>query len=454
MRTLRGGFVVQNIHPQARLIQFYPPKNSTVLTSKGPVEVRAVGHYAFEKIYSVVDSQGLVVRSMHDWLSKLNKEIGLSRSEGTVEQYGKALTYLCRWIEAKPPYSKLGVEQNIAHLTREDLVRWLRFMNETGAKSRKTLRLRETAVKEFLLWLSTQEGGNRRSQLESPYGRPGTLKGIIKASSPKSPKFLPASVIISVLKGFKNECERCMFHFQYDAGLRISELIALKMRDIPPLSPFSEAHEFIPLCVSGVKGRAGGLKERITLVSRAVLKRLKRYHSSREYRLAPGWNIDDGNKPAFLTVNGLPWTMRNASKQFKSAIRRSAAGESFCTHWMRHGTAFSVLRSDMGKDYQDKMLIVMRMLGHNDVRTSQIYTQVSPAMLSELTPTGTALSRLSEAEEIRAQTYLAPLKHAEKRGHHAYIGSGRPSSLPASSDSDISSCSITLGVRSVKGGTG
>lgn len=412
---------VQASHSTARLIQILPPKEPITVHSKNEsLELRAAVHNNFEKIYSVVDSHGVIVRSMHEWLSKLNLQTNISISRGTVEQYGKALTYLCRWIEARPPYSKLDIEQNIANLTREDLLRWIRYMKAAGAKSRKTLRQREAAVKEFLLWLSTTEGAQRRSQLDSPYGRDGMLKGIVKGSTPKSPKFIPTNLIVDVLNGLKNECERCLFHFQYDTGLRISELINLRASELPELSSFSEAHEFIPLYIRGVKGSAGDIKERITLVSRAVLKRVKRYHASKEYRLAHGWDIDGANKPAFLTVNAFQWSLRNASKQFKNAIRRAGVNESFCTHWMRHGTAFSVLRSEMGKDYQDKILIIMSMLGHNDIKTSQIYTQVSPAMLTELTKAGSVHNRLDEAEQIRARTYLAPLRHMEKRGHRAY----------------------------------
>lgn len=418
---LLGCLSVQAHNSTARLIQIFPPKEPiTVHSMNESLELRAAVNNNLEKIYSVVDSYGVIVRSMHEWLSKLNLQTNISISRGTVEQYGKALTYLCRWIETRPPYSRLDIEQNIANLTRDDLLSWIRYMKAAGAKSRKTLRQRETAVKEFLLWLTTKEGAQRRSQMDSPYGRDGMLKGIVKGSTPKSPKFIPTNLIVDVLNGLKNECERCLFHCQYDTGLRISELINLRASDVPELSSFSENHEFIPMYVRGVKGSAGDVKERITLISRAVLKRIKRYHASKEYRLAQGWDIDDANKPAFLTVNAFQWSLRNASKQFKNATRRIGANESFSTHWMRHGTAFSVLRSEMGKDYQDKILIIMSMLGHNDIKTSQIYTQLSPAMLTELTKAGAALNRLDEAEEIRARTYLAPLKHLEKRGHRAH----------------------------------
>ena len=132
------------------------------------LELRAAVNNNLEKIYSVVDSYGVIVRSIHEWLSKLNLQTNISISRGTVEQYGKALTYLCRWIEARPPYSKLDIEQNIANLTRDDLLSWIRYMKTAWAKSRKTLRQRETAVKEFLLWLTTKEGAQRRSQMDSP----------------------------------------------------------------------------------------------------------------------------------------------------------------------------------------------------------------------------------------------------------------------------------------------
>jgi site-specific recombinase XerD len=109
--------------------------------------------------------------------------------------------------------------------------------------------------------------------------------------------------------------------------------------------------------------------------------------------------------------------LRNASKQFKTAVRRVGLPEAMKTHWMRHGTAFSVLRSDIGKTYQDRILMLQQMLGHASLKTTEIYTQISPALLEKLTKTGQEINRLYEAEFIRDKTYLGPLKHKENRGH-------------------------------------
>lgn len=292
-------------------------------------------------------------------------------------------------------------------------------MAADGANSAKTLHFREACVKQFLDWLSTKDGGSVRDSVNSPWGRDNTLRQLAPAPNVNSPKFIPVETVINVLQGMHNECERCMFHAQYDMGLRISELVELRVRDIPKSEQYDQAYEFIPICVNGAKGRGGKKKERITLISRAVLNRIKRYHSSLEYKLAPDWSISDPDKPAFLTANQRKWSIRNASKQFKNAVRRTGSVSALKTHWLRHGTAYSVLRSDMGRNYQDKMLMVQQMLGHSNLTTTEIYTQLSPAMLTALTKKGKELNRLGEAEQIRETTFLGPLQHKERRGHRA-----------------------------------
>jgi integrase/recombinase XerD len=232
-----------------------------------------------------------------------------------------------------------------------------------------------------------------------------------------SPKFIAANIIIELLKGFHNECERVMYHAQYDMGLRIGELVDLRISDLPREEHYDPACEFLPVCIRGNKGRAGRVKQRTTVISRAVLNRIKRYHNSLAYKLAENWQLSDKNKPVFLTPNGKAWSVRNASQQFKRSARRQRLDPKICTHWLRHGTAFSILRSDIGKSYEDRMLTVQQLLGHSRLSTTEIYTQISPAMLLSLTERGREINRLTEAEEIRDATFLGSNQHCEKRGH-------------------------------------
>ena len=402
---------------KSSLIKLNPRKTDRRITVLSNGENLELSTNFPEVIYSVVDNIGTIVRSIHRWLNHLSQGLGLSVSLSTIEQYGRIMTYLCRWIEDHPPYPELNLEENIKHLSRRDVISWIHHMRENGAESHSTLHSREACLKEFINWLTTNEGNNVRSPEDSPWGRQGDLRYVVGSPTARSPKFISADLIIAILNEMHNECERCMFHTQYDTGLRISELVDFRLEDLPDENQYDQAAEFIPLYIRGSKGRGGQPKERITLISRAVIKRIKRYHNTIQYKMAPDWDINDPIKPVFLTANQLPWSTRNASKQFKQAVRRSSVSESFKTHWMRHGTAFSVLRSNIGKSYEDRMLTLQKMLGHSHLKTTEIYTQISPALLTKLTKSGNELDRLMEAEDIRLQTFLGQLQHKENRGH-------------------------------------
>lgn len=370
-------------------------------------------------ILSLIDNQGRVIRYAHRWFRYLCGAVGHSITASTAQQYANSIKYFCDWIESTKPYPSLSVDEVLKIVDRQDILSWHDYQASESSCSNSTLHSREAALKEFLTWLTTDEGNRVRVMKNSPWGRSNELDYIAKKGSKKSPKVITKEHVKSLLLSMHNECERCMFHTQYDAGLRISELIALKRSDLPPESIFGNQNlEFIPLYIRGSKGRTTGVKERITLISRACLNRIRKYHSSFDYKFSSEWKINDPNKPVFLTSNGKSWSSRNASKQFKSAVHRSGIGDDFSTHWMRHGTAFSMLQSDMGKDYEDNMLTLQKMLGHSSLSTTEIYTQISPALLTKIGNKGARLNRLHEAEEIRAATYLPPLKHTENRGHH------------------------------------
>jgi len=98
----------------------------------GPVEIMSEGVIVElamgateQPILSVVDANGSVVRIAHAWLRSLRQQVNLSLSPNTPEQYGKTISYLCRWLERNPPYPELTVEENIVLLSRENVRDWL-----------------------------------------------------------------------------------------------------------------------------------------------------------------------------------------------------------------------------------------------------------------------------------------------------------------------------------------
>jgi len=367
-------------------------------------------------VRSIVDKQGNLVKLAHRWFREMSKSIGIAVSEGTLEQYGRSLTYFVRWIEFQKPFSNLSIDECFVVLRRNEIKEWIISMRHSGISS-STIYSRETAIKQFLDWLTTHDGGNLRKRKDSPWGDDDQVGMISKKPNKKSPKVISSEHIVELLSNLHNECERCMFHMQYDVGLRISELVNFKQKDLPNLHLYPSNIEFIPITVTGVKGRAGNTKQRISIISKAVLSRIQRYHSSMTYRFSPDWDINDPEKPVFLTANGLIWSNRNASKQFRQAVNRSNLPHNFVTHWMRHGTAFSILQSDFGKDLYDRMLVVQQMLGHEDLTTTEIYTQIAPSLLINISSNTDVIDRSKQAEYIRDLTFLPPLKHIETRGH-------------------------------------
>ncbi|MFL9983863.1 tyrosine-type recombinase/integrase [Paraburkholderia sediminicola] len=392
------------------------PKTVTVMSEGVSLDMTAARSNG--PFYCVVDSRGAIVTTITSWVQSLVEAAGVSNTLSSAIQYGHTGSYLCRWIEECGPFPHLTVDETILRLSRQNLTEWLNHMRNHDGLEATTVRSREVAIRTLMEWLTTISAGQLRNPENSPYGRDGRLPYITQTPKALSPKFIPAEYVVQILKSMYSECERCMFHTQFDSGLRISEVADLKKSDIPDLALFNPAYEFLPFVVRRSKGRAGNRNEKTTLISRAVLNRIKRYHASIEYKLAPDWDINDPNKPAFLTCNQLKWSLRNASKQFKEAVRRSGVHADVSTHWFRHGTAYSVLRSDTGKSYEEKMLLIQQMLGHRSLKTTEIYTQVPAALLTKLTLAGKEINRLHEAEFIREQTFLGSLQHQEKRGHN------------------------------------
>ncbi len=401
----------------AQFIQIRTVPKTVTIQSKGH-SLDLTAARSSGPVYCILDSRGAIVETVTDWVKSLVEAAGVSNTLSSAVQYGRTASYLCRWIEKSGPFPHLTVDENILRLSRQHLTAWLNHMRKDEGLEPTTVHSREVAIRTLMEWLSTKDAGRLRDPENSPYGRDGMLPYITRTPKALSPKFIPAKYVVQILNSMYNECERCMFHTQFDSGLRISEVANLKRSDIPDLARFDTAHEFLPFVARRSKGRGGNSSEKTTLISRAVLNRIKRYHASIEYKLAPDWNINDPHKPAFLTCNQLKWSTRNASKQFKEAVRRSNVHHDVSTHWFRHGTAYSVLRSDIGKTYEEKMLLIQQMLGHASLKTTEIYTQVPAALLTKLTIKGKEINRLHEAEFIREQTFLGSLQHTEKRGHN------------------------------------
>lgn len=143
-----------------------------------------------------------------------------------------------------------------------------------------------------------------------------------------------------------------MFELMYSSGLRVSEIISIKVNDVNFEAGF-------------LKVFGKGSKERIVPMNSRAAEKIKKYMQMLRNPLL-------GSKDSpylFLTTRGMPMTRQRfwqAIKEFGAAL-----GITLSPHTLRHSFATHML--DGGADLRS----LQKMLGHADITTTQIYTKVS-----------------------------------------------------------------------------
>jgi len=147
--------------------------------------------------------------------------------------------------------------------------------------------------------------------------------------------------------------DRALLEFAYATGVRVSELVALKLQDIL----FEDG-------VARVFGK--GAKERLVPVGRRALGAVALY--AREIRPT----LDRGKTHGFLFLNarGTPLSRVGAWGVIKVTARRAGLAKRVTPHTLRHTFATHLLEG--GADLR----AVQEMLGHADLSTTQLYTHV------------------------------------------------------------------------------
>lgn len=147
----------------------------------------------------------------------------------------------------------------------------------------------------------------------------------------------------------------CMLSVLYSAGLRISELLALKPDDIN-------------VSRSLIRVRQGkGRKDRFTLLSKPLIKKLTEY---REMYKPKVW--------LFERTPGEQFTESIVSKRLKAAAQEAGITKRIYPHLLRHSFATHLI--EQGTDLK----IVKELMGHNSIRTTEIYVHIADTFKSNI----------------------------------------------------------------------
>lgn len=159
-------------------------------------------------------------------------------------------------------------------------------------------------------------------------------------------------LILSSIKNFKH---KLLISLAYGAGLRVGEVVNLKVQD------FDLDNLFIYI-------RQGkGKKDRVSLIPEKLLKKVSEILS-----------LKKGRDYFFISERGGKLTVRTAQKVFKQALRISKIKKNASFHSLRHSFATHLLESGVDVRY------VQEILGHSNIRTTQLYTKVTNLSLRKI----------------------------------------------------------------------
>lgn len=185
-------------------------------------------------------------------------------------------------------------------------------------------------------------------------------KNLSLVKTPKASKKLPVVLsrkeVKDLLDNTENQKHRLLIELLYSTGLRLSECINLKYIDL-------DLNDGI-----GWVRMGKGSKDRIFIISEYFRNDLLEYK---------GKNGSDGRGYIF-SINGRKMTPRSIQKAIKKAAKRAGIEKDVHVHTLRHSFATHLLEN--GVDIRK----IQKLLGHSNLQTTQIYTQVSSEEIKKI----------------------------------------------------------------------
>lgn len=186
-------------------------------------------------------------------------------------------------------------------------------------------------------------------------------------SAPKISRRLPgvfSSKNIDVLltskeEGFLELRNKAMLELLYATGLRISELVSLKL-------------ENVNLSEKQVRVMGKGFKERLVPFHQRCFNILKSYLQERNKRSKPG------EEAFFISLGGRGLSDSAVRKMLKKRLLKMSLPSHLTPHGLRHAFATHMLEKGAG------LRTIQELLGHVDLSSTQVYTQLSRMRLKQV----------------------------------------------------------------------
>ena len=280
------------------------------------------------------------------YLNYLAVERGLANN--TLDAYGRDLARYLDYLESQ----KIVALENIS---ASIVLRFLSHLKNAGLSPRSRARAL-AALRTFHKFLVREKitKDNPTDQVVSPKSLtalPHTLAPLDVESLLSSPKGDSALAWR----------DRAMLEIIYATGLRVSELVSLKLSDLQ-------------MDVGYLTAFGKRSKQRIVPLGETAIAALQEYLQNGR----PGLEKQKGSHFLFLNRSGEGLTRQGFWKIIKRRALEAGISQSITPHTMRHSFATHLLEN--GADLRS----VQAMLGHADISTTQIYTHVTRERLRKM----------------------------------------------------------------------
>ncbi|WP_077621664.1 site-specific tyrosine recombinase XerD [Sediminibacillus massiliensis] len=283
---------------------------------------------------------------MKDFYHYLKVERGLS--DNTLQSYQRDLKHYFLFLTEN---QKLD---NWRSVTRNHIMQYLYELNDQG-KSSATLARNLSSIRLFHQFLvrEYQLGTDASLHIETP------------KKERKLPKVLSSKEVDLLLsldeKDHLAVRNKAMLEMLYATGLRVSELLSLKLSDVH-------------LTMGFVRCFGKGSKERIVPLGNMAKDSVEKYIMTSRSSLLKKKKTD----ALFINHHGNPLSRQGFWKILKAIAREAGIEKVITPHTLRHSFATHLLEN--GADLRS----VQEMLGHSDISTTQIYTHVTKARLKDI----------------------------------------------------------------------
>jgi integrase/recombinase XerD len=284
---------------------------------------------------------------IHEFINYLSVERGLAMN--TLESYGRDLRQYSQFLDQDED------ESDLDSVTRATIISYMMHL-QTQGKATATIARRLAALKAFYQFLVREQRikADPTANLESP----------------KLEKRLPRVLTVHEVERLLGQPDpvqpagvrdRAMLELLYATGIRVSELVSLDVSDVN-------------LDMGYIKCSGKGSKERVVPLGTLAIQSCREYLGGARNRLVK----DREELALFVNHHGHRLTRQGFWKIVKRYADDAKIDKEITPHTLRHSFATHLLEN--GADLRS----VQEMLGHADISTTQIYTQVTRGRLKEV----------------------------------------------------------------------